>query len=129
MEISQPSEIHAPRTGRNNRNLQTEIEKPLKPNQMTIEPKFKIGELVKHKYQKHQTTRDGAFAFSINEIQTVTCTAGTQIFYTGRWILQVVTGYGESKKIGDFMPHEQIQKFREDELSSLPEDILKQIEP
>jgi hypothetical protein len=52
---------------------------------MKIETKFKVNDLLKGKYDYQG--EDVIMAMEVIEISTVTCCAGTQIFYTIRQIM------------------------------------------
>lgn len=100
---------------------------------MTIETRFKVGDLVKHKYSiaTAETKKEGlCIAMSILYIRTETCSAGTQVFYLCRSLFQH-RKYDMMLKdndlveigVGGFPPEQN--KFREDELVPCPEDIIK----
>lgn len=99
---------------------------------MTIEAKFKINDLVRNKFQKHQTLENLSGKASVQfmeilYITTETCSAGTQIFYRCRCYYPVITNvYKEPKALLDFAfsigGSDSLQgthNFREDELISL----------
>lgn len=98
---------------------------------MTIEPKFKINDLVQHKFAK-AATLDGLSEmrsivkfFEVLYIHTETCSAGTQIFYKCRNYYPVSDGYGKEMKIVDIgygmgeNGTQGLMYFREDELKPL----------
>jgi len=99
---------------------------------MTIEPKFKINDLVQHKYQKKSelnkldSARSTMKFFEVIYIHTETCSAGTQIFYRLRPFFPIVeSGYKEEPKIIDLgfgvgsNGTEGTSYFREDELKAM----------
>lgn len=102
---------------------------------MTIEPKFKINDLVTHKFRRPPHGKKEVFSFyEVIEIQSVTCSAGTQIFYdcrgfyylnTDKWGTKDETSKLEIYDIGVSLrddKHLALFKFREDELVQLPKN-------
>lgn len=100
---------------------------------MNIETKFKVGDIVKHKFARSPT---GIQAFEVLEIKTNTCYAGTQCFYYGRSIQAEKVFKNRFDEIGEFDwavvhaisndPHMPTawQQMREDELiMATPEEI------
>lgn len=91
---------------------------------MNIELKFKVNDLIQHKYNKQKM---GVLqAYEVLQIQTETCYAGTQVFYMCRAIiLNIEKDYTKdgTKKYWSLAHainsnHSQMawDKFREDEL-------------
>lgn len=99
---------------------------------MIIETKFKINDLVQHKFQKQGTTKgNGDFKstmkfFEVLYIHTETCSAGTQVFYRCRPFFPLVeNNYKEDGKVLDIgfgvspQTIEGTAYFREDELKPM----------
>lgn len=96
---------------------------------MTIETKFKVGELIKHSFQVN-TSKVHQFLL-VMEVVAQVCYGGTQVFYLCRPLV-LKKGSGdllELKKdqewesyhgIGKDMFDTGWKKYREDELSSIP---------
>jgi hypothetical protein len=93
---------------------------------MTIEPKFKLNEIVLHKFMRGSTNEKQAFALEVLYIHTETCSAGTQIFYSCRMFF--ATREWSAKKeildIGFTTPEPTSCKLREDELKSAPQSLI-----
>ena len=99
---------------------------------MTIETKFKINDLVQHKFQRAGTTkgnsdlRNSMKFHEVLYIHTETCSAGTQVFYRCRPFFPMLeSNYKEDSKINDIgfgMGPQTIDGtsyFREDELKAM----------
>lgn len=89
---------------------------------MNIKSKYEINELVKHKfsYDEHSIT-----ALEIMEVSTVTCYAGTQIFYNCRPIIAKRHKDNPEKWEVFYAVHrgeDAYDRLREDELSFLDEE-------
>ncbi len=100
---------------------------------MTITSKFKINDLVKHKFST--SARDKESLHEVLFINSETCSAGTQIFYNCRPILIVTEmDYIDGKKtpvryVSDGRNSQNINdmgcvKFREDELISCSQETI-----
>lgn len=96
---------------------------------MNIEPKFKIGDLVRHKYSRSNQKNDLLIAMEVLFIHTETCSAGTQIFYQCRMLFQILSSsFKEAAQLLDIAPSDKFEiKFREDEIVECPDDIKKLI--
>jgi hypothetical protein len=99
---------------------------------MTIETKFKINDLVQHKFAKAPTLKGlndlktAIKFFEVLYIHTETCSAGTQVFYRCRAYYPIVeSSYKEDSKIIDIGyglgedGKQGTTYFREDELKPL----------
>jgi hypothetical protein len=102
---------------------------------MEITSKFKIGDLICHKYD---ISDDQKNAMEVIEVQTVTCSAGTQVFYHCRPIvaLKEFDGYDEMRnKIYKWKVCHGIltkdtnsyQRYREDEVIECDEETYNLI--
>lgn len=99
---------------------------------MTIEPKFAINNLVKHKFD-NLTKGNFKAAIEVLYIHTETCSAGTQIFYLGRHITATKNAKYENNPdqwtVGHDMGQDDkgqaLRKYREDELVECPKDIME----
>lgn len=92
---------------------------------MNIETKFKVGSLVRHKFERQ--THDAIHALEVMEISTDTCYAGTQVFYQCRALVAQKQFKNEYAKTGDFtwaLGHTLLPwfKYREDELVEIPKN-------
>ena len=77
--------------------------------------KWFVGDRLKPKYL-HIPDRSAAFLF-VREIHTVTCSAGTQVFYTGRLVQQQLSREG---KVLEEAMNKDLWKFHENELEEAP---------
>jgi hypothetical protein len=112
---------------------------------MEIKTAFGINDLVQFKYQRKPSSQKGITipAYEVIEIQTVTCSAGTQNFYRCRPIsVHYETVWGEpTGEEGKLPPRTKILKdvgfarigdhdyvkFREDEIKPCPKEVADQI--
>lgn len=95
---------------------------------MTIETKFKVNDLVCSKYQKVNELPESPkhnfeqfMGWEVIEIQAVTCSAGTQIFYILRAIHAIK--FGDSVSFFPEPDASKVFKLREDEIVIMPEKI------
>lgn len=100
---------------------------------MNITTAFKVNDLVAYKYG-HSTDEMKSIA-EVIEVQTVTCSAGTQVFYHCRRIFlrrdffkneqeKWVVSYGIAGERRD-IPYD---RYREDELIECPDDVKELLE-
>lgn len=100
---------------------------------MNIETKFKIGDFVRHKFQRSPLGKSQTCLGAVVQyIHTETCSAGTQVFYNLRFLIQAMKHDSQlwaakDNELVDILPGADPtnHKFREDELVALPEDIVK----
>ena len=100
---------------------------------MEIKTAYSINDLVQHKYQRDQNEKQVVCAFEVIEIQTVTCSAGTQNFYSCRGFVKTIkTDFakdmeGISKKVIDIGFADRAEttyyKFRADELKPCAHEL------
>lgn len=99
---------------------------------MTIETKFKVGDLVHYKFYVPTKTQkknaDIVIAHEIIEIKSVTCMAGTQTFYQTRPIHAIKLFDDEPAMYlpGHMRDGAEYQSFREDELKECS-DVVKNL--
>lgn len=105
---------------------------------MKFETKFNVKDIIKCAID---VGRDDMFvAYEVLGINTETCYAGTQVFYTCRAIVgekkyksymkeendfKWVVGHGVAKKDGEW----GVSRFREDEMVECPKEILDILRP
>lgn len=98
---------------------------------MEIKTKFNVNDLVQHKFQNTNTTAHVKLFYEVLFMDTQTCSAGTQVFYTCR---PIMITYDKDWKDGvktitaeDFNPgrtkESEYQKFREDEIIPCSEKV------
>ena len=103
-----------------------------------IQPKFKINELVSGKYSQASMGHGFLACYEVIFIHTETCSAGTQIFYSCRLIhyhVDVEHQYNQEKRttsLIDVSVHTDNSnfpycRFREDELKSSPDQVIKDV--
>src|SRR5262245_56378563 len=92
-----------------------------------INPQFDINNLLITKYHNHNKNK--IICFEVMEVQTQTCSAGTQIFYLCRLLIAEKLFRSEEWTVGIGMsgPHGEesgLKKFREDELVQAPDEVI-----
>lgn len=104
---------------------------------MIIKPKFNINDLIQHKFCRPND--DVKSFYEIIDVQTITCCAGTQVFYHCRLHqLHFEKQFGLMKKDKEpkleaishrvkSIPESQYTSLREDEVKACSKDITKHI--
>ena len=101
---------------------------------MQIETNHGVGDLIRHKFQKQEDDGRQALAYEILEVRTVTCYAGTQVFYECRGLIGIYkSDYAEGKNVKKlvniahdislFTKDKEMQRFRGDEIVECPKEI------
>ena len=97
---------------------------------MKIETKFKVNDLVLYKYQQSDLDKISdcttiMAAFEVIDVNTVTCMAGTQVFYDVRGITAMVSKDFKDRKSINCLVNYSFNKANPSDYHRLREDELK----